>query len=61
MATTKASKRECAFMKLPLEIRLMIYRPLLVSKYTMKEHDMNSKEVNLSRSICFMYADVDIS
>ena len=60
MATIKVSKRECAFMKIPLEIRLMIYRPLLVSKYTMKEHDMNSKEVNLSRLSCFIYADIDI-
>ena len=60
MATTKVSKRECVFMKIPLEIRLMIYRPLLISRYTMKEHDMNSKEVSLSVSSCFMYADIAI-
>ncbi|KAM0798572.1 hypothetical protein BDR22DRAFT_858925 [Usnea florida] len=49
MARTKVSKRECAFMKIPLEIRLMIYRPLLISKYTMKEHDMNSKAYSNNR------------
>ena len=58
MAMTKDSNRECAFMELPMEIRLMIYRPLLVSKYVMMEHDMNSKEVNSSGSSYFMYADI---
>ena len=57
MAGTKDNKRECAFMRLPTEIRLMIYRPLLISEYTMMEHHMNSKEVSFPRSSCLMYAD----
>ena len=38
------------FMRLPTEIRDMIYRHLLVAKYTMTEPNMTSKEVSLSAS-----------
>ena len=37
--------RESHFMRLPTEIREMILRYLLVAKYTIREHCMNSKEV----------------
>ena len=35
------------FMRLPTEVREMVYRHLLIVKYTMREHNMNSKEVGL--------------
>ena len=34
-------------MRLPTEVREMIYRYLLVASYTMREHNMKSKEVSL--------------
>lgn len=39
------NEQESHFMRLSMEIREMIYRPLLVVEYTMKEHDMRTKEV----------------
>ena len=36
----------CHFMRLPTEVRLMIYRYLLIARYTVREHNMTSKEVS---------------
>lgn len=41
---------ESPFMRLPTEVREMIYQYLLIAKYTATEHNMNSKEVSLSYS-----------
>ena len=39
------STRESPFMRLPKEVREMIYEYLLIAKHVAKEHNMNSKEV----------------
>lgn len=47
MATVVRSKDDSPFMRLPAEIREMIYRPLLIAEHTKREHNMNSREVSL--------------
>lgn len=47
MATVVRSKDDSPFMRLPAEIREMIYRPLLIAEHTKREHNMNSREVGL--------------
>ena len=37
-----------AFMRLPTEVREMIYRPLLIARYTMREQNMTSEAVSRS-------------
>ncbi len=49
------------FIRLPTEVREMIYRPLLIARYTMKEHNMNSKKVGFAVSYCLNHTDVAIS
>lgn len=48
VAAVGNSEHDSPFMKLPTEVREMVYRHLLIAKYTMREHNMNSKEVCLS-------------
>ena len=57
VATSGNAEHGPPFLTLPTEIREMIYRPLLVAKYTMTEHSMTSKEVSLSTAKCFIYTD----
>ena len=45
MATKVESQPACHFMRLPIEVREMIYRPLVIAKYVMMEQTMNSEEV----------------
>lgn len=42
------SKMESPFMRLPTEVREMMYEYLLIAKHVAKEHNMNSKEVCIS-------------
>lgn len=48
----------CHLLRLPLEIREMVYRYLLVAKYTTMELSMNSKEVGVPLSTLNMYSDI---
>lgn len=49
-------------MRLPTEIRNMIFRHLLVAKHTMKEPSMTTEEVSLYKSkFLSLFADIDIS
>lgn len=49
---------ESPFMRLPTEIREMIYRPLLISRYTMREQNMTSETVSRSSLDCLTYTDL---
>lgn len=59
MATNTSIEQKPHLMRLPTEIREMIYRHLLVAKYTMTEPNMTTKEVSLSALKCFRHFDND--
>ena len=48
----------CHFMRLPTEVREMIYRPLVLVRYAKVEHRMNSKEVCHPKLGFSAYADI---
>ena len=58
MATKVNIKQVSNLMSLPTEVREIIYRHLLVIKYTMTNLSMNSKEVMVPASKHSMYTDV---
>ena len=58
MATKVELQPTCHFMRLPTEVREMIYRPLVIARYAMVEHRMNSREVSYSIKDFSTYADV---
>ena len=59
LSVTDSSARQAShFMRLPTEVREMIYRPLLIARYTMREHDMTTKEVSPSTLQSLAFADI---
>lgn len=58
MAAKVGSQPTCHLMRLPTEIREMIYRPLVIARFVMVEHRMNSKEVGVLFHDFSVYADI---
>lgn len=58
VAPSSSAEQGSPFMRLSTEIREMIYRPLLVAKYTVKEHSMTTKEVSLSAAMYLIHTDI---